>query len=234
MQRPRPIKAVTFDLDGTLWDVGPVLAEADRKLHDWFSRYYPALAQAFSIDDLRELRRQLAESNPHLRHDVTELRKASIRLAANRVGVDPTISEEAFQIFMTYRNQVELYKDVLPVLQRLRTRYTLCSLTNGNADIEQIGLGQLFHYSLSAADVGAAKPEPAMFVEMCRRAGVLPEETVHVGDEAETDIAGASAAGFRTIWVNRRHTAWTHEWRPGAEVSSLQELESILQSWHAG
>ncbi|MFQ6021847.1 MAG: HAD family hydrolase [Acidiferrobacterales bacterium] len=233
MQRPRPIKAITFDLDGTLWDVEPVLVEAEQKLHEWFSRYYPSLAQTFSIDDMRELRRELADSNPNLRHDVTELRKRSIRLAANDVGVDPRISEQAFEIFMHHRNQVELYKDVRPVLARLRMRFTLCSLTNGNADIEQIGLGQLFHYSLSAADVGAAKPEPAMFIEICQRAGVLPEETVHVGDEPETDIAGASAAGFRTIWVNRKHTTWDHEWRPQAEVTSLDELETILVSWRA-
>lgn len=41
--------------------------------------------------------------------------------------------------------------------------------------------------------------ETNMLVEICHRAEVLPEETVHVGDEPETDIAGATAAGFRTI-----------------------------------
>ncbi len=234
MQRHKPVKAVTFDLDGTLWDVEPVLADAERKLHDWFQERHPLLAQLYSIDDLRQLRNELATNYPHLRHNVTELRKASIRIAANEVGLDPSVSEAAFHVFMVYRNRVKLFQDVLPVLKRLRPRYTLCSLTNGNADIHQIGLGQLFHHSLSAVDVGAAKPEPMLFEEICRRAGVSPEETVHVGDEPETDIAGATAVGFRTIWVNRRKASWTHEWRADAEITSLDELEAVLGSWHAG
>ena len=39
----KPIKAITFDLDGTLWDLEPVIAEADRKLHEWFALHYPEM-----------------------------------------------------------------------------------------------------------------------------------------------------------------------------------------------
>ncbi|MFQ5995064.1 MAG: HAD family hydrolase [Acidiferrobacterales bacterium] len=227
----RTIKAVIFDLDGTLWDVEPVLAEAERRLHEWFATYHPAIADTFSIEDLRKLRRELAEASPHLRHDMSALRKASVRVAADKTGVDPLVSERAFEVFMRHRNRVELYHDVRPALERLCCRYTLCSLTNGNADVEMIGLSEFFHHSLSAANVGAAKPAPEMFLEVCRVAGTQPSETVHVGDEPETDIAGAAAVGCRTVWVNRSNLAWTREWRADAEIVSLDELESLLESW---
>jgi putative hydrolase of the HAD superfamily len=225
------IKAITLDLDGTLWDAEPALAEAERRVYAWFASRYPPLAEMFSIEDLRTLRHELAGRMPRLRHDVTELRKASVRLAASLAGVDPAISEEAFQIFMTHRNRIQLYEDTLPALEGLRHRYTLCSLTNGNADLDEIGLRHVFRHSLSAAQIGAAKPAPDMFLAVCRLAGVRPEETVHIGDEPETDIAGASAAGCRTIWVNRTNAAWDYAWRADAEITSLNELNSLLASW---
>ena len=228
----QPIKAITFDLDGTLWAFEPVIAEADRKLHEWFALHYPAISSAFSIYDMRKLRTKLLERDPTLRHDVTELRKSSIRIAAERVDIDPTVAEEAFEVFLVYRNRVELFDDVLPVLKRLRNRYMLCSLTNGNADIVRVGLGDIFDHALTAADVGSAKPEPAMFMEACRLTGNTPEQMLHVGDEAETDIFGANTAGFRTIWINRKNETWNHQCQPHAQIESLTELETVLTTWH--
>ncbi|MDH3671697.1 MAG: HAD-IA family hydrolase [Gammaproteobacteria bacterium] len=226
------IKAITFDLDGTLWALEPVIAEADRKLHEWFALHYPAISSAFSIYDMQQLRTELLEWDPTLRHDVTELRKSSIRIAAERVSIDPTVAEEAFEVFIVYRNQVELFDDVLPVLKRLRNQYMLCSLTNGNADVVRVGLGDIFDHALTAADVGSAKPEPAMFMEACRLTGNTPEQMLHVGDEAETDIFGANTAGFRTIWINRKKETWNHECQPHAQIESLTELETVLATWN--
>lgn len=228
----KPIKAITFDLDGTLWDFERVITQAERKLHEWFALNYPAISSAFSIYDMRQLRTELLTRDPTLRHDVTELRKSSIRIAAETVGIEPTVAEEAFEVFIVYRNQVELFDDVLPVLKRLRNRYRLCSLTNGNADIVRVGLGEIFDHALTAADVGSAKPEPAMFMEACRLTGNAPGQMLHVGDEAETDIVGANTAGFRTIWINRKSETWNHKCQPHAQIESFTELETVLATWN--
>lgn len=230
--RGKRIKAITFDLDGTLWDAEPTLMRAEREVHDWLCAHHEPIAAAYSIDDLRELRRELAESNPHLCHNVTALRMLSVETAAIRVGLDPGISQQAFEVFMKHRNRVELFGDVMPTLKRLRDRYTLCSLTNGNADLVEIGIQHMFHHSLSAVEAGVAKPQTEMFTRICALAGVKPEETVHVGDEPQTDIAGAMASGFRTVWINRQGASWTHSWLPDAEIGSLMELEAILASWY--
>lgn len=229
--KPIFIKAITVDLDGTLWNNEPVLANAEHVLHAWFKAYYPLFAKKFSIEDLRELRTKLAAGDARLRYDMTALRKTTLRVAVEQAGYDPTVAEEAYRIFLTHRNRVELYDDVLPVLERLSNCYTLCSITNGNADVNEVGLGHVFHVSLSTSEVGAAKPAPYMFREACRRAGALPEQTVHVGDEPEADIAGALAAGLRTVWINRNKRPWTYSEPPHAEIASLRELEDILASW---
>ena len=226
-----PIRAITFDLDGTLWDAEPALLQAERAVHDWLRARHRPLTDAYSIADLRQLRQHLAEDYPELRHNVTALRKASLKVAAEQVGIEPDVAEQAFRVFMQYRNRVQLYDDVLPVLERLRERYILCSLTNGNADLSVIGIDHIFHYSLSAVEAGVAKPQPEMFVKVCALAGAAPEETVHVGDEPETDVAGAAASGYRTVWINRRGISWQHPWRADAEIGSLGELENVLASW---
>jgi 2-haloalkanoic acid dehalogenase type II len=225
------IRAITFDLDGTLWDAEPVLMRAEREVHDWLRTHHAPVATAFSIDGLRELRRELAEQHPHLGHNVTALRMLSVQTAARRVGLDPDISQQAFEVFMKHRNQVQLFSDVMPALERLRARYKLCSLTNGNADLVEIGIHHMFHHSLSAVEAGVAKPQTEMFARICALASVEPEETVHVGDEPDTDIAGAIASGFRTIWINRQGTSWAYQWRADAEIRSLTELEAVLVSW---
>ena len=230
---PTFIKAITVDLDGTLWDNEPVLANADCQLHDWFKAHYPLLAEKFSIENLRALRDDLADGDPRLRYDMTALRKATLRIAVEEAGYGAGVAEEAYSIFMSHRNQVELYDDVLPVLERLSTSYTLCSLTNGNADVDEVGLGHVFHISLWTSKVNAAKPGPDMFREACRRAGARPAETVHVGDEPETDIVGALAAGLKTVWINRHSRTWTHAQSPHAEIPSLWELEALLASWQS-
>jgi len=229
--RAKRIRAITFDLDGTLWDAEPALMRAEREVHDWLRTHHTPIAAAFSIDDLRELRRALAERNPDLCHNVTALRVLSVQTAAMQVGLDPGIAQQAFEVFMKHRNQVQLFGDVMPALQRLRTCYKLCSLTNGNANLVEIGIDHLFHHSLSAIEAGVAKPQTEMFIRICALAGVEPEETVHVGDEPQTDIAGAMASGFRTIWINRQGASWTYSWRADAEIRSLVEVEAILASW---
>lgn len=67
--------------------------------------------------------------------------------------------------------------------------------------LHQLGLEQLFDSVLVSAEVGVEKPNPTIFEIACERLGVLPEETVHVGDDRRNDIFGARDAGcFAWLW----------------------------------
>ena len=63
-ERPR---AILFDLDDTLWPIGPVIAEAELTLHAWLAEHAPKVAQAFTIDDLRARRMALLAADPAIR-----------------------------------------------------------------------------------------------------------------------------------------------------------------------
>lgn len=228
------MKLLCFDLDDTLWDFEPVLHRAEQSLHAWLDEYYPQFTSHHGIEDLRQLRRQLLTTRPELQHDIGRVRLLSMQLAAQQAGYHTNAAKRlataSFKIFMRYRNDVQLYDDVLPALSRLRTRYTLCSLTNGNTNLNVIGIADHFDHHLSAQQVGAAKPAPIIFRRACELAGVDPGQALHVGDDPENDVLAAQAAGLKTVWINRKYQSWTHDDKPDVEVRSLEELEVYLRA----
>lgn len=227
------MKLICFDLDDTLWDFELALPRAEDELHRWLDIYYPDFARQYSIDELGLRRSQLLRERAELRHDIGRVRWLAMQMAAEQMGYDhesaKRLANAAFKKFMVHRNDVDLFDDVMPALQCLREKYTLCSLTNGNADLEIIGIADVFHHRLSAEHVGAAKPAARMFREACRLAKVEAAEAVHVGDDPHNDVLAARAIGMKTVWVNRKASDWTHEERADLEIRSLAELETQLQ-----
>ncbi|HYW03468.1 MAG TPA: HAD family hydrolase [Gammaproteobacteria bacterium] len=221
-------RGITFDLDDTLWEVEGVLRLADARLHAWLARNQPRAASRFPPTELRSMMAAIAVERPARAHDFSYLRRAALSRAARLAGEEEDLSDEAFRIFLRARNEVVLYDDVRPVLDRLRRRYPMASITNGNADVRLIGLESYFTAAISATDVGHAKPHPAPFRAACAALGRPPAEVVHVGDDPESDVAGAASAGLRTVWVNRKGRAWPGGPPPDLEIRSLSELETAL------
>lgn len=222
------IAAITLDLDDTLWPIGPVMLRAERRLDDWLKTHCPRAAAAYPIPAMRALRDRIARANPHLSHDFSAQRRLSLHTALAEHGYEAAHVESAYSEFYAARNEVECYADALPALTRLAARFPLVALTNGNADVERIGLGRFFRFSLSSRDCGVAKPAPQIFHAACERLGLPPVSVLHVGDDPELDIAGARTAGLRTAWINRTGVAWTHPDKPDLALRDLAELANAL------
>ncbi len=202
------IRAVAFDLDNTLWEVGPVIARAEVLLVEWLEEHCPRIPQRVSLADMRAAREQLAAEEPHKAHDFTYLRIAALARHARDCGYDEEIAHRAFEVFFAARNAIEPFADVRPALERLRSRYRLASLTNGNADLHRIGIAAWFDVSLSSRDVGVAKPHSRIFQELAARLQLSPHEILYVGDEPDLDVTGPKAIGMKTAWMNRSGGAW--------------------------
>ena len=230
---PGPIRAVTFDLDDTLWDVEPAIERAERDLRVWLDTNCPDMARRYDRAALFEVRTAIVEKAPHLRHDVSELRVQVLKTALLGTGYETREAERlaraGFEAFLSSRHAIEYYEHAVEVLRTLRRRYVIGALTNGNADVRRLDVGPLFHFAIQAGEVGSSKPEPAMFEEAMRRTRLRPSEIVHVGDHLENDVAGAKRLGWRTVWVNRARAP-----RPeGAaaadgEIACLSDLPSVI------
>ena len=227
-------KAILFDLDDTLWPIAPVIVQAEQTLHAWLHTHAPAVAQRFSIDNLRQARLALLASQPELKLDLGALRRAGLAAAFAEAGEDSAKVELAMLQFFAARNAVVLYQDVLPGLLALKGRSLLGVITNGNADLEVIGLGHHFTVALAAHQFGSAKPDPAIFLAACAALGVDPHEAVYVGDDVLLDVRGAQQAGLRAVWLNRGGGAQhlEHGVTPDAICADFTELLDWLAREH--
>lgn len=196
-------RALTLDLDDTLWPVAPVIERAEQRLHEWMLAHAPCTAREFPIEAMRRWRAEIGRQEPALAHDLTALRRLSIERALARCGEDPALAQPAFELFIEARHQVEFYEDALPALERLARRYPVLALSNGNADVERIGLGRLFVGRLGAREAGFGKPDLRIFQAGCRLLDCSPDGVLHVGDDWHLDVQGARAAGLHSAWVHR-------------------------------
>jgi putative hydrolase of the HAD superfamily len=225
------IRAITLDLDDTLWPSAPTLARAEQRAHAWLAEHAPRVAALWPVEELRALRMSIYQQHPELQHDFLRLRRMALHQAFEQAGLSGAVAgetiEHALAVFMTARNEVDLYPEVRASLTRLSQRFALASLTNGNADVQRIGLGHFFKATISAHAHGASKPDAALFHIACRALACAPDEVVHVGDDAELDIRGARAAGLHAVWMNRAEGEWDGNDAPVA-VTDLLELERWL------
>jgi len=223
------VRAITIDLDDTLWPIWPTISRAEAVLLDWLTHHAPATAALFSdVQALRAIRDQMVTLRPDLRSDLSALRRESIRLALTQAGDEPALAEPAFDIFFAERQRVELFADTHDTLAFLSSRYPVVALSNGNADVHRIGIGHYFRSSISASVFGVAKPDVRIFHAAASAAQVAPHEVLHVGDDATMDAQGALDAGMQAVWLNAANHPWPHGVPPHATVDNLTTLCKLL------
>lgn len=228
-QQLNEVRAITIDLDDTLWEIHPVIHRAERRLRDWLGEHFPRVTEMFSPEEVLELRRQVALEHSGKSHDVTFVRRGVLGRMAQAAGYPEALVDGAMEVFDRERNTIDLFPEVRPALEALRRRFVLIAVTNGNAKLERIGIDDLFDDCITAGTAGAAKPDLQIFEAAIRAGGAAAHETLHVGDHPEFDVQGARNAGMRTVWVNRRGGEWPgHLPQPDSVVEHVGQLEELL------
>ena len=126
----------------------------------------------------------------------------------------------------------ELFADVLDCLRALRQAgLKLGVITNSEPahqrrKLRAVGLADAFDTVVISGEFGVAKPDPAIFEHACAAIGVAPGAALHVGDRLDLDALGASDAGLRGVWLDRRAEANGEHRVP--IVSGLAGLHEVL------
>jgi putative hydrolase of the HAD superfamily len=208
----QPVRAVLFDLGGTLYDYGELGPgnfdevvevaraagiEADRR----------ELARAH-LEALRKVYRDYLPRPFYLHRDM--FREAVIGMG-ELLGV--TITEEHLANYGRMRSLDEpfIYREgAEETLQALNDRGLHMGIVS-NIDADQLeriaaraGLERYFHWLLSSEEAGSCKPDQGIFQEALRRAGCAPHEALFIGDSLDADVAGSNAAGMRSVLLWHR------------------------------
>ncbi len=234
-RRIAPVKAMTFDLDDTLYDNYPVIVRMERELLSWLKHHHPAVAHMDKTDWFA-LKQRVVQQQPELKSDVTLWRLVQLNQAFSQVGYDNeaahTAAQAAVEVALDWRNRFEVPQQSLDVLAELGQEIPLVAITNGNVDLDRIGLTPYFQQVLKAGADGSAKPAPDMFTKAQQFLDLPSEHILHVGDHLVTDVQGAKLAGFAACWFNDMNknviTQAKTRTLPDIEINNLQSLLALL------
>lgn len=229
------IQLLTFDLDNTLWETEPVVVAAEAALLGWLNQHASRFTQQLDQQARRGLRQEVLTAQPELRHRVTALRIAVLEQGLLKAGYAAEQAHElalaGFEVFLEARHALTFFPHCEPLLEELSRHYQLATISNGNADVRRLGLEKYFKVIVSADEVGLSKPDPAPFLTALERAGVEPQQALHIGDHPVDDIAGARAVGLHTLWFNRLGLTWSGDEPAHGEVRCLSEIPGWLKSY---
>ena len=224
------VQLITFDLDDTFWDIGPVIINAEMTTRKWLEEKVGEIEWG-TLQSFLELRNQLAKNDESLNWDLGKLRREIFR-----VKLSPIISNskelenlvnQAFDFFLNKRHEVVFYDGVIDALEALSKEYELGVLTNGNADIKRLGIDKYFNFSISSADVKSNKPEEGHFKKALSNSKLLPQEVIHVGDHQINDVTGALNAGMHAVWFNKDVAEWAQNYNQPTTFSDWYNYQKI-------
>lgn len=200
-----PIAALTFDLDDTLYDNAPVIEQLEKQVAAWFQKRLSAIGLEYQPQQWQEFKRQVLARDASLSDDVTRWRLEQYKWGFARLGVanGDQLAAQGVEMALYWRSRFSVDEPTHQLLAALAQRWPLVAITNGNVDVEAIGLAPYFQRVLRAGPDGPAKPAPALFHLAQQALNVPAEQILHVGDHREKDILGARQFGMQTCWLNR-------------------------------
>ena len=225
------IRVIAFDLDDTLWNVGPVIIRAESILANWLEKEIPGYSHEPS--KLMPIRETLLREDPTLNHRLTAFRQRLIEtslLSLLDKRSAASHAEAAMEVFLVARNEVNFFEGAKDTLRKIAQSFQLGAITNGNADIYRLGLNDCFSFAFSAEQIGAPKPAPDLFHAALAHTGCEPSQMVYVGDDPIKDVDAANAVGLRTIWLRSKTRPTRGRSNPDETIDDIRTLPAAIRN----
>lgn len=234
------IKAVFFDLDGTLCDSDTAWSIAQREMFQLLCEQYPNVSEQSLTEAWRTVHQELFKKRNAGKCAMADVRDSRFQCLFKELDLPiDAFMEELSDFFCSrYLTSLRLYDDVT-VLAELGA-YHVGIITNGAHDnhtdsqlskVRHLGLSERIQSLTISGEIGARKPRIQIFQVACERAGVSPKEALFVGDTVENDIVGANRAGMTSVLIDRKLDTLTPkiaDEQPDYSISNLHDVLSCL------
>ncbi len=234
------IKAIFFDLDGTLCDSDTPWGIAVKETFQLFRKREPDIPEQVLTNAWTTVLSKLFQQLDAGKCAMAEVRDSRFPCLFKELGLPQGPITEELNDFLSsrYLTSLHLYEDVT-VLEELHA-YHVGIITNGAHDehtdsqlskVRHLGLSERIQSLTISGEIRVRKPKIEIFKLACERANVLIEEAVYVGDSIQNDIVGANRAGMTSVFINRKSdvlTPKTADERPDCSISSLHDVLSCL------
>ncbi|HEX7292282.1 MAG TPA: HAD family hydrolase [Conexibacter sp.] len=226
--------ATQRDLDADA--LGPAARRCAREL--WYATTAHAWCERIGVSSWEGLWCRFEGEQPdvcRLRAWSPTYRREAWRRALAEQGVDDAaLAQELGERFARERRaRHETFADAVAALDALAAEHELALVTNGAACLQReklaaSGLADRFPTVVVSADVGAAKPDAAIFRHALALLGCEPARATMVGDSLRKDVRGALAAGLGAVWLNRSGRPDPDRPAGVREIATLAELPAVL------
>ncbi|MCG6202160.1 HAD-IA family hydrolase [Psychromonas antarctica] len=228
----KPFKAISFDLDDTLYDNHPIIKKAEDNILIHLNNTYPELAELTQKQWLlyRDL---IVKEFPEVRHDVSLWRIKTLTRIMTIYGIPQfkaiAYANAAFDQFIALRSDFVVPQQSIDLLEKLAHSYPVIAITNGNVDEFKIQLQDKFQFILKAGNGFKSKPQGDLFIEAAQRLNIEVSDILHVGDHLLSDVYGAQNNGAQAVWFNPNQQSLSGaRLLPSVEISSLEQLYNIV------
>lgn len=206
------IKAVIFDLDGTLADSAHIMHELYGSLFEEFGIPSPSEGEVMKV---------IAHGGRRIIHELLpEGRKNDLELKEKMGKRSAEISRSLIRKIRPMEGAEEL----LAWLGKRGIRVVIA--TNRGATtkelLEFLGLSKYVEVSITSADVENMKPHPEPLLKALAKLGLGPDEAVFVGD-TDVDLKAGAAAGIKTLLLSKDKVGGQH-------IKSLHGLKVLLEN----
>jgi putative hydrolase of the HAD superfamily len=231
------IKAVFFDFYNTLVQFWPPLDQIQQAACREFGLRVSeeGIKRGYAVADVY-FNRENEKSPLALRSESDRLQFFAQyeQMILNHAGLSVSLdlASRIWQMAGAVPKDFTPFDDSIPALSRLQAAgYSLGVISNLRRDMTQLcqrlGLGRHLDFIINSEEVGAEKPNPAIFLAALKQAKVAPEEAVHVGDQIRSDVMGASAVGIHPVLIDRG--GWHPEVNECPVIASLSDLPRLLE-----
>lgn len=220
------VKAVLFDLDGTLLDRDASVEKFVSVQYDRLSKHLNHISKNDYIARFIEL-----DCHGHVWKDKV------YQALVSEFAIEGTSWQSLLEDYeMQFQYHCVPFQFLTEMLNELKGQgYLLGIITNGRSPfqaraIDGLAIRDYFDTILISEVEQVRKPQVDIFQRAINRLGVPALESVFIGDHPEADIAGAKGAMMKTIW--KRNSSWTEAKEADAIVDELSEIPGILTQFN--